>query len=110
MSVFDVGFEVGGLRKRLGANVALERPKATVRIGVALQLGRGDEGLTTFLAFVTQPTIQATTAAAVSAANQTSKAATAAAAAATTQVTIATSEDLLVNGMLSNRIEVTQPI
>ena len=108
MSVFDVGFEVGGLRKRLGANVALERPKATVRIGVALQLGRGDEGLATLLAFVTQPTIQA--AAAVSAANQTSKAATAAAAAATTQVTIATSEDLLVNGMLSNRIEVTQPI
>ena len=108
MSVFDVGFEVGGLRKRLGANVALERPKATVRIGVALQLGRGDEGLATLLAFVTQPTIQA--AAAVSAANQTSKAATAAAAAATTQVTIATSEDLLVNGMLSYRIEVTQPI
>ena len=106
MSVFDVGFEVGGLRKRLGADVALERPKATVGVRVPLQLGWGDEGLATFLALVAQPTVHAATAAVSAAAAQ--GCSKAAAAAATTQVTIATSEDLVKGGhvRLSNRIEV----
>jgi len=59
MSISDVGFEVSGLRKGLGANVAVERSKATVRIGVALQFGRCDKGFTTLFAFVAQPIVQA---------------------------------------------------
>ena len=51
-----MGFEVCRLRERLGANVALEGPKATVRVGVALQLRWRDEGLATFLAFVAEST------------------------------------------------------
>lgn len=36
MSIFDVGFEVSGLRERLAANVAWEGPEAAMRIGVSL--------------------------------------------------------------------------
>lgn len=50
-----MGFEVSGLRKRLGANVALEGSEATMRVRVALELGRSNEALATLFAFVAQP-------------------------------------------------------
>ena len=58
MSIFDVGFEVGALRKRLCANGTLKRTKAAVRIRVTLQFGWSYKGLATFLAFVAQPVCQ----------------------------------------------------
>ena len=87
MSIFDVGFEVGGLRKRLCADGALEGSKATVRIRVPLQLGRRDEGLAALFAFVPKPTIVSDNSQVV-AATAATEAATAA------QKAIWTSEDL----------------
>ena len=95
MSIFDVGFEVGALRKRLGANGTLKRTKAAVRIRVTLQFGWSYEGLAAFLAFVAQPVCQVATHAITL---ETEPAAAAAAKTAmltaTTQEAIATSKDL----------------
>ena len=96
MSIFDVGFEVGALRKRLRANGTLKRTKAAVRIRVTLQFGWSYKGLATFLAFVAQPVCQV---AAHAITLETEPAAAAAAAktamlTATTQEAIATSKDL----------------
>lgn len=89
MSIFDVGFEVSGLRKRLGANVALERSQTTMGVRVALELGRSYEALATIFAFVAQPIVR------VPAATPEDIASTAAAAtAATTQEVFATSKYL----------------
>ena len=95
MSIFDVGFEVGALRKRLGANGTLKRTKAAVRIRVTLQFGWSYEGLAAFLAFVAQPVCQVATHAitletepAAAAAAKTAKLT------AITQKAIATSKDL----------------
>ena len=96
MSIFDVGFEVGALRKRLRAYGTLKRTKAAVRIRVTLQFGWSYKGLATFLAFVAQPVCQVTTHAITL---ETEPAADTAAAktamlTATTQEAIATSKDL----------------
>ena len=96
MSIFDVGFEVGALRKRLRANGTLKRTKAAVRIRVTLQFGWSYKGLAAFLAFVAQPVCQVaahaitleTEPAAAAAATKTAKLT------ATTQKAIATSKDL----------------
>ena len=95
MSIFDVGFEVGALRKRLRANGTLKRTKAAVRIRVTLQFGWSYEGFATFLAFVAQPVCQV---AAHAITLETEPAAAAAAKTAMltaiTQEAIATSKDL----------------
>lgn len=95
MSIFDVGFEVGALRKRLCANGTLKRTKAAVRIRVTLQFGWSYKGLATFLAFVAQPVCQVA-AHAITLETEPAAAATAKTAklTATIQKAIATSKDL----------------
>ena len=94
MSIFDVGFEVGALRKRLGANGTLKRTKAAVRIRVTLQFGWSYKGLATFLAFVAQPVCQVATHAITLETKPAAAAAKTAKLTATTQKAIATSKDL----------------